>query len=173
MLESLAANEIVAARHGICLGLGLAACGTHDQKVYGKLSDALFLDEAVIGEAAAIAMGLVQAGSMNTEAYKVMKQFMQDSQHDKIQRGLETGIAMLAYGRMDKADSWINELLESKSNAILRQAGVWMMALAYVGTGRPAVVQRLLSIIASDPNQDIKRFAAISIGFVLSKSVFF
>ena len=126
------------------------------------------MDEAVIGEAAGIAMGLVQAGSMNAEAYNVMKQFMQDSQHDKIQRGLETGIAMLAYGRMDKADNWINELLESKSNAILRQAGVWMMALAYVGTGRPAVVQRLLSIIASDPNQDIKRFAAISIGFVLS-----
>lgn len=151
------------------MGLGLAAFGTKDQRVYDKLSEALFLDEAVIGEAASIAMGLIEAGSMNLEAYKVMKQFMQDTQHDKIQRGLQMALAMLAYGRIDKADDWICELLESDSNAILRQAGVWMMAMAYVGTGRPCIVQRLLTIIASDPNQDIKRFATISIGFVLSK----
>lgn len=94
---------------------------------------------------------------------------MQDTRHDKIQRGLRTGIAMLAYGKREKADEWINELLESKSNVVLRQAGVWMMAMAYAGTGKPSIVNRLLSKIASDPNQDIKRFAAIAIGFVLSK----
>lgn len=168
MLENLATAETGAVRHGICLGLGLAACGTHDDRVYSKLSESLFLDEAITGEAAGIAMGLVQVGSMNEEVYTVMKQFMQDSQHDKIQRGLETGIAMLAYGRGDKAEQWINELLSSKSNAIMRQAGVWMIALAYAGTGKSSVIQRLLEKIASDPNQDIKRFAAMAIGFVLS-----
>uniref|UniRef100_A0A915D272 26S proteasome regulatory subunit RPN2 C-terminal domain-containing protein n=1 Tax=Ditylenchus dipsaci TaxID=166011 RepID=A0A915D272_9BILA len=50
----------------------------------------------------------------------------------------------------------------------MRQAGVWMLAMAYAGSGNPEVVNRLLAKIALDPNQDIKRFAAISIGFVLS-----
>lgn len=168
-MDNLNTQEAIAEKHGICLGLGLAAFGSKDQQVYEKLSESLFVDEAVVGEAASIAMGLVKAGSMDSEAYKTMKQFMQDTQHDKIQRGLQIALAMLAYGQMDNADNWIRELLESDSNAILRQAGVWMMAMAYVGTGRPAIIQRLLRVIASDPNQDIKRFAAMSIGFVLIK----
>ncbi|KAI1725319.1 26S proteasome non-ATPase regulatory subunit 1 [Ditylenchus destructor] len=167
LMEQLSANTTVAIRHGASLGLGLAACGTHNETVYQKLCDTLYLDEAVTGEAAATAMGLVMAGSMHPTAFKEMKQFMQDTTHDKIQRGLRTGIAMLAYGKREKADPWINELLEAKSNVVLRQAGVWMMAMAYAGSGRPNIVNRLLAKIASDPNQDIKRFATIAIGFVL------
>lgn len=48
-------------RHGACLGLGLAAFGIQDKdSVYPRLRDALFRDEAVTGEAAGIAMGLVR-----------------------------------------------------------------------------------------------------------------
>lgn len=106
---------------------------------------------------------------MNEKIFNEMRQFMQDSRHDKIQRGLLIGIAMLAYGKGEQADKWINGLLSEKSNAILRQAGIWMMALAYVGTGRSSIVKLLLEKVAIDPNQDVKRFAAIALGFVLSK----
>lgn len=144
-----------AARHGACLGLGLAAMGTHDEqasllffyyicwlvhsakvcyllvfeftKLYGKflskisifesfelhiidnfvsnlqvfvqLRDCLYQDDAVTGEAAGLAMGLVMVGGMQTEAYQEMVQYVCDTQHDKIQRGLRTGIALLAYGQ--------------------------------------------------------------------------
>lgn len=55
-----------AVRHGGCLGLGLAALGTRSVKIYEHLRECLYSqNEAVSGEGAGIAMGLVLAGSMN------------------------------------------------------------------------------------------------------------
>jgi 26S proteasome regulatory subunit N2 len=50
-------------RHGGCLGLGLAAMGTNRQDVYDQLKFNLYQDDAVTGEAAGIAMGMVMLGS--------------------------------------------------------------------------------------------------------------
>ncbi|EJD74769.1 26S proteasome non-ATPase regulatory subunit 1 [Loa loa] len=157
-----------AARHGACLGLGLAAMGTHDEQVFVQLRDCLYQDDAVTGEAAGLAMGLVMVGGMQTEAYQEMVQYVCDTQHDKIQRGLRAGIALLAYGRHEEAEKLIAPLLEHKSNAVLRSTAVCMLAMAYAGSGKADVVRRLLAKVAADPNQDVKRFAVIAIGFVLS-----
>lgn len=67
-------------------------------QVYLQLRDALYLDDAVSGEAAGLAMGLVMVGSLNSAAFQDMVQYTCDTQHDKIQRGLRSGIALLAYG---------------------------------------------------------------------------
>ncbi|KAI6191898.1 26S proteasome non-ATPase regulatory subunit 1 [Aphelenchoides bicaudatus] len=166
--EQLSKATTSAVRHGACLGLGLAALATHDQSLYVQLRDALYQDDAITGEAAGTAMGLVMAASMDANAYNDMKTYVTETQHDKIQRGLRTGIAMLAYGRMEEAEPWATELMEDKSNAVLRQTGVCMLAMAYAGSGKADVVRRLLAKVASDPNHDVKRFAVIAVGFVLS-----
>lgn len=65
-----AQNENV--RHGGCLGIGLAAMGTHRQDVYEQLKFNLYQDDAVTGEAAGIAMGMVMLGSKNASAIEDM-----------------------------------------------------------------------------------------------------
>lgn len=65
-----AQNENV--RHGGCLGLGLAAMGTHLQDVYEQLKFNLYQDDAVTGEAAGIAMGAVMLGSKSDAAISDM-----------------------------------------------------------------------------------------------------
>ncbi|CAI4224005.1 unnamed protein product [Auanema sp. JU1783] len=171
--QEVANASTAAVRHGACLGLGLAAMGTHDQEVYFTLRDALYLDEAVTGEAAGLAMGLVMVGSLNEAAFNEMVQYVSDTQHDKIQRGLRTGIAILGYGRQEECEKFVTPLLENKSNAVLRATGVCMLAMAYAGTGKAAVTTRLLEKVATDPNNDVKRFAVMAFGFLLIKYVFY
>lgn len=59
-------------RHGGCLGLGLAAMGTHRQDVYEQLKFNLYQDDAATGEAAGIAMGMVMLGSKNASSIEDM-----------------------------------------------------------------------------------------------------
>lgn len=59
-------------RHGGCLGLGLAAMGTHRQDVYEQLKFNLYQDDANTGEAAGIAMGMVMLGSKNASSIEDM-----------------------------------------------------------------------------------------------------
>lgn len=59
-------------RHGGCLGLGLAAMGTHTQDVYEQLKFNLYQDDAATGEAAGIAMGMVMLGSAHASSIEDM-----------------------------------------------------------------------------------------------------
>lgn len=59
-------------RHGGCLGLGLAAMGTHKLHIYEQLKMNLYQDDAVTGEAAAIAMGMVMLASKSAIAVNDM-----------------------------------------------------------------------------------------------------
>uniref|UniRef100_A0AC35TPB7 26S proteasome non-ATPase regulatory subunit 1 n=1 Tax=Rhabditophanes sp. KR3021 TaxID=114890 RepID=A0AC35TPB7_9BILA len=167
LTEELSKGKTSPVRHGASLALGLTNLASHDDKVYAALRDVTFSDEAVAGEAAATAMGLVMCGKIQNSYLKEMIQYVKDTEHDKIQRGLRNGIAIMAYGKGEEADSWINELLEDKSNAVFRQTGVCALAMAYAGTSKASIVRKLLSKVATDPNQDVKRYAVIAIGFVL------
>ena len=60
-------------RHGGCLGLGLAAMGTANLDIYDLLKENLMTrDDAVIGEAAGLAMGLVMIGTKSSGALEDM-----------------------------------------------------------------------------------------------------
>jgi len=156
-------------RHGGCLGLGLAAMGTQQNDIYEQLKFNLYQDDAVTGEAAGIAMGLVMLGSKSSQAIDDMVMYAQETQHEKILRGLAIGIALVMYGRMEEADALIETLMKDK-DAILRRSAMYTLAMAYAGTGNNKAIRTILHVAVSDVNDDVRRAAVQSLGFLLFRT---
>ncbi|CAJ0925484.1 16780_t:CDS:2 [Entrophospora sp. SA101] len=87
---------------------------TGNEEIYEELKGILFSDSAVAGEAAGLAMGLVMLGTANEKAIDEMLQYANDTQHEKILRGLAIGIALIMYGKEEAADSLIEQLISNK-----------------------------------------------------------
>jgi len=156
-------------RHGGCLGLGLAAMGSARQDIYEQLKFNLFQDDAVTGEAAGLAMGLVMLGTKSASAISDMVQYAQETQHEKILRGLAVGIAFTMYGRLEEADALIETLVRDK-DPILRWSGMYTLAMAYCGSGNNQAIRKLLHIAVSDVNDDVRRVAVTCLGFLLYRT---
>lgn len=169
LLQQLKSATTDMVRHGGCLGLGLAAMGTQQNDIYEQLKFNLYQDDAVTGEAAGIGMGLVMLGSKSDQAIEDMVMYAQETQHEKILRGLAIGIALVMYGRMEEADVLIENLLRDK-DAILRRSAMYTIAMAYAGTGNNKAIRRLLHVAVSDVNDDVRRAAVQSLGFLLFRT---
>ena len=156
-------------KHGGCLGLGLAGMGTHRQDVYEQLKFNLYQDDAVTGEAAGIAMGLVMLGSKSSVAIEDMVAYAQETQHEKILRGLAIGLSLTMFARLEEADVLIDSLCNDK-DALLRRSGMHTIAMAYCGSGNNKAIRRLLHVAVSDVNDDVRRAAVEAIGFILFRN---
>ncbi|KAM0750672.1 26S proteasome regulatory complex, non-ATPase subcomplex, Rpn2/Psmd1 subunit [Meredithblackwellia eburnea MCA 4105] len=156
-------------QHGAALGLGVAAMGSGNEEIYDELRNVLFNDSAIAGEAAGYAMGLVMLGTASNKALEEMIQYAHETQHEKIIRGLAIGIAFLMYGKEEEADSLIEKLL-ADPDAILRYGGIHTIALAYAGTGNNKAIRKLLHVAVSDVNDDVRRAAVTSLGFILFRN---
>lgn len=160
-------NEAI--RHGACLGLGLAAMGTNRIDIYNQLKFFLYQDDAITGEAAGIAMGLVMLGSNSLTAVTDMVSYAADTQHEKILRGLSVGIGLMMFGSMEQADEMI-AALETNKDALMRRAAMHAISMAYCGSGNNKAISKLLHVAVSDVNDDVRRAAVVGIGFILFRS---
>ncbi len=70
------------------------------------------------------------------------------------------------YGRLEEADTLIESLSRDK-DPILRRSGMHTIALAYCGTGNNQAIRRLLHFAVSDDDDDVRRAAVTSLGFIL------
>merc|ERR1712130_1084051 len=127
-----------------------------------------YQDDAVTGEAAGLAMGLCELGSKSSGAIEDMVAYAQETQHEKILRGLAVGISLVMYGRLEEADPLIESLTRDK-DAILRRSGMYTIAMAYCGTGNNKAIRKLLHVAVSDVNDDVRRAAVTGLGFLLFK----
>merc|ERR1719319_331364 len=142
--------------------------GSHRADVYEQLKFCLYQDDAVTGEAAGLAMGLCELGSKSASAIEDMVAYAQETQHEKILRGLAVGISLVMYGRLEEADPLIETLSRDK-DAILRRSGMYTIAMAYAGTGNNKAIRQLLHVAVSDVNDDVRRAAVTGLGFLLFK----
>eukprot|EP00899_Mesostigma_viride_P015362 jgi/Mesvir1/23827/Mv10633-RA.2 len=163
--ESLRGTSNETIQHGAALGLGLAALGTEAEDVYEDLKGVLYTDSAVAGEAAGIGMGLLLAGTASEKAAEMLA-YAHDTQHEKIIRGLVLGCALVMFGREEEADTLV-EQMTGDADPIIRYGGMLALALAYCATASNAAIRRLLHFAVSDVNDNVRRAAVLSLGFVL------
>ncbi|KAI8582370.1 hypothetical protein K450DRAFT_228638 [Umbelopsis ramanniana AG] len=156
-------------QHGACLGLGVAGMATDNEEVFEDLKNVLFSDNAVAGEAAGLAMGLVMLGTANASAIDEMFRYAHETQHEKIIRGLAIGMSMIMYGKEEQADTLIQELVNDK-DPVLRYGGIYTVAMAYCATGNNKAIRRLLHVAVSDVNDDVRRAAVTALGFILLRN---
>jgi 26S proteasome regulatory subunit N2 len=72
---------------------------------------------------------------------------------------------MMAYGKEEEADVLIEQLTIDRDPCI-RYGGCFTIATAYCGTADNKAVKKLLHIAVSDVNDDVRRAAVISLGFL-------
>jgi 26S proteasome regulatory subunit N2 len=167
MVQKDKANPVL--QHGACLGLGLSAMATGREDLYEALTRILYNDNAVSGEAAAIAIGLIMVGTAHERAVEEMKAYARETSHEKIIRGLAIGLALSVYGREEEADPLINELMSDK-DPILRFGAMYSLGMAYCGTSNNSAIRKLLQVAVSDVSDDVRRAAVINLGFLLFKT---
>jgi 26S proteasome regulatory subunit N2 len=167
-VRQLAASQSEIVKHGACLGVGVALMATSDEPLYDELKNILYQDSAVAGEAAALGMGLVMCGTGHARAVSEMMTYANDTQHEKIERALAIGLAVVMQGREQAADALITQLQQHKS-PIMRYGAMLAVALAYAGTADNGAIARLLHDAVSDPSDDVRRAAVMALGFVLCR----
>ncbi len=153
-------------QHGGALGLGLAGMASGNEEIFEYLKTVLFADSALNGEAVGLAMGLIMLGTGNVKALEDMVTYAHETTHEKSVRGLALGMALIMYGRQEGADIMIEGLL-TDPDPTLRYGGIMTVAMAYCGTGSNKAIRKLLHIAVSDVNDDVRRIAVMSLGFIL------
>ncbi|KAK0736028.1 armadillo-type protein [Apiosordaria backusii] len=159
-----AEEEVI--QHGGALGLGIAGMALGDEQIFEDLTKVLFADSALNGEAVGLAMGLIMLGTGNAKAVETMFTYAHETTHEKIVRGLALGMALIMFGRQEGADPMIEGLL-ADPDPTLRYGGVLTVAMAYCGTGSNKAIRKLLHLAVSDVNDDVRRIAVMSLGFIL------
>lgn len=169
-------------QHGACLGLGLAAMASGTDELFAKLMGVIMNDNAVAGEAAGLAIGLVFLGkgpawvsqtmpgeTEDEPAAQTLLRYAHQTHHEKIIRGIALGLAFMVYGLEEGADALIQQMARD-GDPLIRYGAMYAVGLAYCGTGNNGALRQLLHVAVSDVSDDVRRAAVTNIGFVLCRS---
>ena len=152
--------------HGCCYGLGAASFASKDEALVEELKAVLYADSANAGEGAAVALGLCMFGSGDFKLVEELLAYGKETKHDKIIRALAVAIGMMLYGTGDAHFDFAKELLQDQ-NHWMRYTAVWVLAMAYAGSGDRQALKHLLQLAVTDPDQDVRRVSVIGMSFVL------
>jgi len=133
--------------HGAALAIGMTGLASQDFACKEVLMDVLNMNNAVTGEAAGIAVGLLMAGSGDSLTLEELHRFAKQSEHEKIIRSIALGSAIINFGKARLADTFIDTLLK-ENEPMLRYGSCLSIGMAYVGTNNNAAIRKLLKISA-------------------------
>lgn len=156
-------------QHGILLALGLVTMGTGSEYAYTKLREFMYKDDAIIGEAATYAIGLSMLGTKHTNVVEDLFTYSHETQHEKIIRAISLSLGLVMYGAEEEADVLIEKMAKEK-DPIIRYGAMFVIGLAYAGTGNSNAFKKLIKFSVSDVNDDVRRAALINVGFLHIKT---
>jgi 26S proteasome regulatory subunit N2 len=137
--------------------------------LYTRLRDGLYQDDAIVGEAAGYAIGLIMLGSNNAQAIEDLVTYSHETQHEKIIRAISIALSLIVYGIEEGANTLIEQLSREK-DPILRYGAMYTIGMAYAGSGNNEAFKKLIKFSVSDNNDDVRRAALINIGFLHIKN---
>lgn len=161
-------NEVL--QHGACLGLGVMYMGTYNDDLYEELKNVLYMDNAVAGEAAAYALGMLMFGSGSSKAVNTLLSYAKDTQHEKIIRACSVSLGLVMYGKQEEANELFLQL-NNDNEHFIRCGAIYILGLAYCGTGSEFALEKLLSSCVNELSDDNKRAAVFSLGLVMCRNV--
>jgi 26S proteasome regulatory subunit N2 len=168
-MEQIGKTENEVLHHGLCLGLGASAMSSGDMELVDVIKGVLYNDNAVSGEAAAIAIGLILHESGNVEIAREILSYGHETQHEKSIRGVSIAISLIFAGLREQADTYIEQMLLAK-DPLIRYGGIWTLATAYAGTSEKKALGKLLHAAVSDGSDDVRRVAVTALGFILCQN---
>lgn len=125
------------------------------------MKDILRASTSVMGEASALALGLIFAGTNNETIISELIAAASESEHEKVIRSVCISIGLISF------QSPSNEFLENlEANSTIKLAVPFYLACAYFKTGNSNVVRKLLKY-SNDISNEVKRAAIMALGFVL------
>ena len=147
--------------HGACLGLGLTAFASGHEVAAERMKDIVRSSTSVMGEASALALGLIYAGTNNEAILSELIGMAAESEHEKVIRSISLSMGLICYG--SPSWEWAQSLEE---NPAMKLGVPFYLACAYFKTSNPKVVRKLLKL-SNDISNEVKRAAIIALGFVL------
>lgn len=157
--------------HGAFLSLGLQFAFSNDTEIIESCKIGLYSDEALTGEAASLALGMVKANHWDEELAHSLINFCRDNDHTKITRSLTIFFGLSAMNCIDPKkvlDFFDRYIIEN--DYIIRTSVINALSLAYLGTENTQIVSKLLTIIANDVSSDVRRSAVIGLSMVMLKN---
>ncbi|KAF7455748.1 RPN2/26s proteasome regulatory subunit [Cryptosporidium felis] len=166
-LKNSQRNEVL--QHGASLGLGVMGLGSGDSELYEELRNVLYMDNAVAGEAAAYAIGLIMFGSGSKKAVGDLLSYAKDTQHEKIVRACSVALGFVMFGKGQEADDLFLQL-NSDGEHFIRYGAMHVLGLAYCGTGNEFALEKLLHACVSELSDDNRRAAVFALGLVMCRN---
>jgi len=163
-------DEIV--YHGLLLGLGCQYVNSSNSNTsIDRIKHLLYLDSATIGESSGICLGMIKYQSKDESLLLELRDYLRETQHEKIQRGLAIGIGLIG---SNSSSSSYNDMIKSEIS-IERYAGVLGLGVGNSNSSSSqntnTTLQSLLHTIVSDSDDDVRRIATICVGLVLRNQI--
>jgi 26S proteasome regulatory subunit N2 len=156
------------------------ASGTDE--LFYTLMGVMMTDNAVAGEAAALAIGLVLLGkgpawvsqmmpgeTEDEPAAQTLLRYAHQTHHEKIIRGISLGLAFMVYG-LEEGGDMLAQQMARDADPLIRYGAMYALGMAYCGTGNNGALRQLLHVAVSDVSDDVRRAAVSNIGFVLCRT---